>query len=193
MVFADTRTAVMLAMLSLPGSPGYATTILKTEVTHDNDRYFVSFDVRINADNTVTRRYLTDFANFSRLSETIVESVVLRTYADGKQRVRIVLRPCILFMCKTVKKVAITETLANGDIVSTVDPAESDFRLAEERWQILPAGADTLLRYQAELVPSFSVPPLIGPWLVKYHIRRELEITCRKIETLVKDEARPVQ
>jgi hypothetical protein len=185
-----TCAAVALVSTGFLAAPIFAADILKTNVDHEDGRYRVSFEVRIDADGAVVRRLLTDFARFNRLSEGIIESEVLQTYADGKQRVRIVMRACVLFMCRTVTKTANIEIRDSGDVLSMADPAESDFRLAEEHWQILPADSGTLLRYQAELVPSFSVPPLIGPWLVKYHIRRELETVCRKIEQLDKDEAR---
>ncbi len=186
-------SAMLGTILLFTAGLGKAGTVLKAEVLHTEGRYTVEFEVRINAEDRIARRFLTDFGNYSRLSDAITESTVLGIGADGTRRVRIMLHACVMFVCKTVKKVADITILRDGEIDSVTDPAESDFRSAHERWQILPAGRSTLLRYEAELVPSFYIPPLIGPWLVKHEIREELIATSRRIEELADHEARRVQ
>lgn len=158
--------------------------MIETRVTHDDGRYMVKFNVRIDADKATVRRHLTDYARYTRLSDSIRESRVIAIHSPDRARVAVTLDSCILVFCKTLRIVREVETRANGDLVTVVDPKESDFRYAHERWQIIGDGTGTRLVYDAELVPSFYVPPLIGPWLIKYRIRQELWTMAERLEQL---------
>lgn len=175
--------AVSIACIAALSS-AEAANVVGTRVTHDNGRYVVNFDVRIEADEASVRRQLTDYTHYTRLSDSITESRIVRTYSTTRVRVAVRLDSCILIFCKTVNIVREVETLKNGDIVTEADPAESDFSEARERWRISGDKGATRLIYDAELVPSFYVPPLIGPWLLKSRIRRELRTTAERLELL---------
>jgi hypothetical protein len=157
---------------------------LQTDVIHDDGRYLVKFNVHINAAQATVRRYLTDYAQYTRLSDSIRESRVLSIHSPDRARVALTLDACILMFCKTLNVVRDVETRANGDLVTVADPRESDFRYAHERWRIIGDGTGTRLDYDAELVPSFYVPPLIGPWLIKYRIGKELRTMTERLEEL---------
>lgn len=144
----------------------------------------MKFDVRINADKASVRRQLTDYAHYTRLSDSITESRIVRIYSATRLRVAIRLDSCVLIFCKVLNIVREVQILENGDIVTVADPAESDFSEARERWRISEDSGATRLIYDAELVPSFYVPPLIGPWLLKSRIRRELRTTAERLELL---------
>lgn len=161
-----------------------AVTVLSGEVAHEDGHYRVAFEVLVDADLAAARRLLTDYAHYRRLSDTLVESRVLAVRSGGATRVRFVFRACVLFFCPHFQKTADVEAEADGTVVMRTDPAESDFRFGEERWRVTPAAARTRIRYEAEFVPSFFVPPLIGPWLVKWRIRDELETTAQRLEAL---------
>ena len=178
------RKYFVLALILAPFlcAPVTAATILKIKVNHSKGRYTVTFDARLDADSTIVRQYLTDYANLTRLSDTITESRILQTYADGRRRVLMTLHSCVLFFCSTIKNVQDVEILDNGDIVSRTDPEESDYSYAMQRWRITAENNHTRLQHQAELVPKFYVPPLIGPWLVKKRIHNELRITAQRLE-----------
>ncbi|GMR03992.1 MAG: hypothetical protein BMS9Abin22_512 [Gammaproteobacteria bacterium] len=180
---------LLLALILVPllCAPVTAATILKVEVNHSKGRYTVMFDARLDADSAIIRQHLTDYDNLTRLSDTITESRILQTYPDGKQRILVTVNSCVLFFCKTIKSVQDVETLDNGDIMARSDPEESDYSYATQRWQIIPENGHTRLKHQAELVPKFYVPPLIGTWLVKMRIRNELRITVQRLEILAGD------
>src|SRR5712692_11642630 len=160
-----------------------AMAVIHTDVTHSNGKYNVTFEVLVNADSRKVRRIMTDYAHLDRISGTIIESRILATEND-KQRVGLTIRSCVLFFCKTIKKVEDVETLENGDIVTIALPQFSDFHYAMEHWRILDEQTRTRIKYQAELWPSFYIPPLIGPWLVKSKIRAELKTSATILETL---------
>ena len=155
--------------------------MLHTEVNHEAGRYAVAFGVRIGADSGRARRLLTDYARLDRLSKTIVASRIVRATEDAV-RVRVDFRACVLIFCRTLRKTQEVREEPGGDIRSDYDPAESDFAFGREHWRIRAEGSGTRVRYDAELVPGFFVPPLIGPWIVKLKLRDELETTAAKLE-----------
>ena len=177
-----------LATLTL-GTLAYATTlaaaqVTTNEVTRDNDRYHVRFDVQIAAPSDRLRRYLTDYANYAQYFESIRESAVLAGAPGSTQRVRLRLRGCILFFCRTVTFVKDVTEFSDGEIRARIDPTVSDFQEATEYWRLTALGAQTQLQYRAELVPDFFVPPLIGPWLLKRQIHASLISGAETLETL---------
>jgi hypothetical protein len=167
----------------------HAVDIREMDVTHAAGRYTVRFEVAIDGVVRETRRLLSDFDRLTRLSDTITESRLLHIDETGTRRIKITLSSCVLFFCKTLRKVQEVREEENGDIVSRIVPAESDFSLADERWRVLPENGKTRIRYDAEVVPSFFVPPLIGPWIVKSKIRHELEVTAARLEALAAETA----
>ena len=168
----------------LPGL-AEAKNVIKTEVSDKDGHYQVAFEVTIDAPTKRVRQLMTDYAHLDRISETVVESRILGA-KNNKQRVGLTIRSCVLFFCKTIRKVEDVETLENGDIVTLAIPQLSDFRYAREHWQILDEQPQTRIKYQAELWPSFFIPPLIGPWLVKSKIRSELNTSAAILETLAR-------
>jgi hypothetical protein len=86
--------------------------------------------------------------------------------------------------CKTVRRVMDVEQRPDGDILSLADPSQSDFRHVREHWQIFPETPRTRLRYEAEYVPGFYVPPLLGPWLIKRRLHNELIVVFGRLEEL---------
>lgn len=164
-------------------TPAWAATILETDVSHNDNVYRIRFAVIIDAPLERVRAVMTDFAQLTKLTDTLLESEVL-SRSPGKQRIRVVFRTCVLFFCKKMRKTEDVETLSNGDIVTVAVPAESDFDRAEARWHLVGEAGSTRVEYDAEMEPRFFVPPLIGPALVKSKIRRELVATAANIERL---------
>jgi len=175
-----TAVGVVLIALLVAESAG-AATILGADVHHQGQRYDVIFDFRVDAEAQRVRRLLTDY-NRKPLADSVRELRLLERRPDGSQRVRVVLRVCVLFICQTMTKIADMRELPNGDLLSVGDPAQGDFDLIRERWSFTSEGNATRVRYQSELIPRFFVPPLIGPWLLKSRLLSELETTAERIE-----------
>jgi hypothetical protein len=181
------RVTIWLA-LGLGTPAAAAATIEVLETAHDEGRYTVSFEVVLTADRDKVWQIMTDYEQLPRISKTIVESRVLKQEDSHHQRVGLTLQGCILFFCKTLKRVMNIEARPPQEILMTEDPAHSDFRYAVERWGIMAEGSGTRLNYSAELEPNFFIPPLIGPVAVKYFLRREIRITAIEVETLANHE-----
>lgn len=157
------------------------------EVAHAQGRYTVHFDVRLAAPRARLERYLTDYGKYDEYFESITESKVLTGSPGGLQRIRLRAYGCILFFCRTVTMVKDIAEQEPGEILAHIDPAVSDFEEATEHWRILADGNQTRLQYDAELVPEFFVPPLIGPWLLKNNIRASLLSGAEKLEALARE------
>ena len=96
-----------------------AATVVNTDVTHTDERYSVAFDVRIDADSAEVRRHLTDYAHYTRLSDSIIESRVVRIYSPTRVRVAGRLDPCVMIFCKTVNIARDIEELDEGPTTTT--------------------------------------------------------------------------
>lgn len=182
------RMTVLLATGLLASAPVSATDIQRLETTHDGDRYRLAFEVVLDAGRDKVWNIMTDYDRLPRVSKVIVESRVLEKHGDNRHRVGVTLEACVLIFCKTVKRVVNIEAWPQGEILVTEDPAHSDFRYATERWRVASEGSRTRLKYTAELEPNFFIPPLIGPPVVKYFLRREIRLTALEVETLAAHE-----
>lgn len=162
--------------------------VLAVDVAHARGRYTVHFDVRLAAPRARLERYLTDYANYAEYFDTITESTVLSGTPEGVQRIRLRAYSCVLFFCNTLTMVKDIAEQEPGALLAHIDPALSDFEEATEHWRVLADGDHTRLQYDAELVPNFFVPPLIGPWILKKKIRASLLSGAERLETLAREE-----
>jgi hypothetical protein len=175
--------AVAASMFWLLAAPAGAYDIDTLAVTHDDGHYTVDFSVRLAAPAEKVRALSTDYANLAQLSDLVAESRILAV-SGNTTRLKLVLRACVLFLCKSVGRVEDVVAEPNGDITTRALPEQSDFRVAAERWRILPEGTGTRFLYRAELEPAFFVPPIIGPLVMRRVLARELRESAVRFEQL---------
>lgn len=139
------------------------------------------FDVPATVDQI--KSVLTDFTHPSRLSPAVTERQVLG-HQDGVVRVRTEFRDCVLFFCKTMMllhDVTVSANAVRADVVA----GEGDFRHGFLRWSIDDAGgAGSHVVFEAVMEPDFFVPPIIGGFLVRNALRKQVLTTA---ENLVKE------
>lgn len=181
------RTTALLA-LGLWAPTAAAGTIERLETTHDSGRYTVTFEVVLDAPRDKVWGIMTDYERLPRVSKIITESRILKQEDTHRHRVGVTLEACILFFCKTVQRVVDIVAIPQTEIIVTEDPASTHFRSAVERWRVAAEGPATRLNYSAEVVPKFFIPPLIGPPVVKYFLRREIRLTALEVEALANHE-----
>ena len=116
-------------------APTAAVNISDLEITHSKRTYLIAFDVLIDAEPARTRELLSDYRQWRRLSDTLSEVQLLRTFPDGRQRIRLRFHSCMLFFCKTIQHTKDVVIHSNGDIVTTIVPEHSDFSSGWERWR----------------------------------------------------------
>lgn len=176
-------------LATLGASNATAFTVESMEIDHTGDTYAVAFEVTVAADSVKARNILTNYAKWPSLSDNIIESRLVDVLPSGTERISVTFRSCIIasLFCKVIRQVKDLDRLPDGNsYITTLVPGQADFASGSERWQIQAEGKDkTRLRYDATLVLAFRVPPLIGPWLLKRALRRELIGTANKLEQLV--------
>lgn len=125
---------------------------------------------------------LTDFGHPSRLSPAVTARQVLGQQ-DGVVRVRTEFRDCVVFFCKTMLLLH-DVTLTANEVRADVVPGESDFRHGFLRWSIDDAGAaGSHVAFEAVMEPDFFVPPIIGGFLIRNALRKQVLTTARNLVT----------
>jgi hypothetical protein len=162
--------------------------ILASRVTHDGTVYRLSITARVEAPLAMVYRSITDFTNLAAINPSIEESEVLAAPVAGKQRVRSVIKVCILVFCKRVVQVQDVTLVDSRTVEATMVPGAGDFRAGLARWELTVDGAATELHFTEVFEPDFWVPPLIGPWLIERQLVREVAETLMYIEMLADEQ-----
>ena len=122
------------------------------------------------------------------VSEAVTEALLVARYPDGRQRISVTLRACLLVIfCKSVRQVKDLQPLVPPDTYRTVLVAgEGNFNSGYETWQVSADGRNkTRLKYHSVLVLAFRLPPVIGPWVLRRHLQNELVRTAKNVEMLL--------
>ena len=187
------RTALphLLAILLLEmlgAGVASAVSVESVDIARTGDAYSVAFEVIVAANAADVRRMLINYHEWPRLSDNVTEARLVPAASTGVQRISVTLRSCIIvgLFCKVMRQVKDLEALADGSgYVTTFVPGQGDFASGSESWQIhAESNAATRLRYEATFVPAFQVPRLIGPWMIKRALRRELIGAATRLELL---------
>jgi len=161
----------------------HAGEVIQSEVEYKDSRYFVSFEVYIEAPQPRVTALLTDYANLTRISRVIKESELYFSLDKNNHRVRVVVEGCVSYYCKRMTQVQDVQELGKGLIIGTVLAEKSDFIYAHSRWKIAADKTGTRVSFDSDFKPDFWVPPLIGPYLIKKKLH---DITLETINGLEK-------
>ena len=177
-------TRIVLTSGFLLGTPALAYSLDDTTIQYSAGVYTIAFDMQLDADAAQVRALMTDYDHLDRLSDIVIDSHVLDVPANGSKRMQLDMRACVWIFCRTLRRVQDVTTLEDGDLSTRALPERSDFSQAVERWHIEATPRGTRIRYNAQLAPNFFVPPLLGPYLIKQAIRRELLSAAQHLEAL---------
>jgi hypothetical protein len=174
-------------MLLLSSTASLAGELLESYINYEDDHYLLHLDMRVEAHVHDVYAVLIDFNNIKDVNDTIVSSKLLES--DGRvHRVQFESEGCVLFFCRTVKQLVTVTELGNGYIMSQTDPEQSDLSYGRTLWQVIDEGNDiTRIKYNADYVPAFWIPPLIGPYIFQDRMLEEGLKTLHGIEMLASD------
>ncbi len=178
------RTMVSALLLMSNISFTHAGDVLEATVSNEDKRYFVNLEVIINANAQRVYKILTDYNNLSKISDGITESNLVYSLSDNDHRVKVTTEACVTFFCKTIVQVQDVEQLPGMVIISTTIPDKSDVDYAHARWKVTDEDGLTRISFNADLKPSFWVPPLIGPPLIERTLRNEALSVIEGLEIL---------
>ncbi len=161
---------------------GRAAEILDGRVTRNGREFVVAFTVTVDAKPHQVREILSDLRSFSELSPIVISSYIVGPVVSAKQRLHMVLQPCILFYCRTVVKVSDVRRATPNRWEFDAIPELGDFERARESLSVASHGSISLVRYEAHLQPKFRIPRIIGTWAMRLVLGRELRAAARDIE-----------
>ena len=178
---AKCRTVVSLCLL-LAAAITHASEAVEADVTYEAGVYTLNVHARIVAPPTKVRDMLTAYDHLERVNPAVKESWVIYTFSPLHHRVHTRIDACVAFYCKQLLQVWDVEENPDGDIMATIVPEASNFKSGYARWILREVNGKTSLHFMTVLEPSFWVPPLIGPWLIRYTLRREALESIENLE-----------
>jgi hypothetical protein len=164
--------------------PVTAAELTDIEVEMKDGRYHLSSRTYFEATQAQLYKVLTDYTQFTKFSSAFVESENRAPDEQGRPRFYTRLEGCVLLFCKSYVRYGYLELKPDYDIVAITDPELSNFEYSRERWQLIPKGEGTLLKYDFEMEPGFWVPPLVGPYVIKRTLRSNGRDAVDRIEAL---------
>ena len=174
-----------IGMIILAGEPAWGADVRILDLHHDDNRYYISLEARIQAPPAAVFSVITDYDRIRDLHRRVKESRVISRIDARTTEVFTRLRGCIAALfCRTIRRVErVTESPPDG-LDARVVPEKSDFSFGEVRWRLTDTDEGTLLRYESEMVPDFWIPAILGDALVARSIERTTMQMIRSVEKL---------
>jgi hypothetical protein len=160
----ERKCVAIVAAIALWLLPAAATQALSVQVLDASLRdgvYHVSLEARVDAPVDDVAAVLTDYAAYRSLDPRIRSSAVLPPTGQETMLVRTVVYACAGLFCKNVERVERVER-KDGELIATVIPDRSELKSGVTRTTWRAADAATRVTYEAEFVPDFWVPTIIG-------------------------------
>lgn len=180
------RLAIITCLYFFGHAYALAGELLESYVNFEDDHYLLHLDMRVESHMHDVYAVLIDFNNIKDVNDTIVGSQLLKT--DGRvHRVQFMSEGCVWIFCRSVNQVVTVTELGSGYIMSQTDPELSDLSYGRTLWQVIDEGKTTRIKYDADYVPGFWVPPLIGSYLFQERMLEEGLKTLHGIEILASD------
>ena len=171
----------LLALLLVPFAAG-AGEVVESSVALDAGIYSVDVLVRIEAPLEVVFQAITDYVRLTVINSSILESYIVETQGADRYRVFTRVKFCVLFFCKQIRQVQDMVEYNPARVIATILPELSDFDSGRASWDLVVADDVTYMQFSTEVDPSFWVPPLIGTWLIKREMIKQVKETAMYIE-----------
>lgn len=165
-------------------SVAFAATIRSLDVTKERGRYALVADTYFAAPAEEIFEVLMDYDRMNRISSVYKEYGFLDPAPDGTPIVHTRMHGCLLFYCRSMRRVERLEADPPYYIRTEVLPEQSDFDYATSEWILEPEGDGTHVIYKLEMEPDFWVPPVIGPWFLKRTLMNGGTRAINRIERL---------
>ena len=175
---------LIIVCISTVGSM-QAAEMLKMEVKRKGKRFYLDSSLLVDVPKNTMYEVLTDYNNMHHFSRGIKQSQEVTPAADGTRRVFSHLQGCVAFLCRSVEKVELMETIENQRIVTLLLPELSkNVRWNKTEWDLLEVAIErddksnigktlTQIDYTMEFEPGFWVPPLLGAYIIKKSLAKD--------------------
>ncbi len=145
--------------------------IARLDVERLNGGYLIAIEAILDAPPDLVRELMNRPEGWPALTRSIRASHVLASTDAAHRRVVTDFHHCVLFICRTLRKVSDFTIDAAGDLAGISVEGEGDFTYVRESWRVRPEDGRTRLQFDAEMIPGFIVPPFIGARLVRSALR----------------------
>jgi hypothetical protein len=188
MSFRKTCLLVVVSMCYVASS--VPATLRTVDVSRNQDRYRVEADTYLEASPEAIYKVLLDFDGdrYQRISEIYKESSYLPPDRDGTPLVYTRVEGCLLWYCRSMRRVERLEVVTPQFIRSRTVPERSDFKYTLSEWTFASEGEGTRVGYLMEMEPNFWLPPFVGPWFLKRTLRQGAPAAIDQIELLAQQE-----
>lgn len=184
------RIALGWSVLALAwvATRAHAAQVLGVQVARDGARFVVSMHIAIDAPPPAVFRALQDYPAMPRYNPDLRTVRVQPTAVPDRVRLFTTIHICVLIFCKTLRQQQIMTAMASADggVLDAVLVAHgSDFKEGYGRWTVsaCPAApSGSCLDARIEWVPTFWVPPVIGPWVIRSKMIEEAHRTSAGLE-----------
>jgi Polyketide cyclase / dehydrase and lipid transport len=186
--------ALSVAVLALACSRANAASIETLTVKRDAGRYAVSLRAHLDVSALAAYALFSDVGNWKRLSPHLRRLEILDHHRDGAMELSTSFQACVLWNCRLLygtPDVFFTQRPDGGDIYLMLRPNVGDFRAGKAHWRLRGSSSGTELQFTAEVEPAFTVPPIIGPWLMARWLRSEALQTSLNVEAIAHELAAP--
>jgi len=163
----------------------------RLDVSKRDGRIFVQAELTIEGRRDRVYDALIDFNSFDKWSQRFKYSSYIEDAPDGRRRARNDIEGCILFFCRTVKRVLVLDIDKPAYLRATAEPELSDVDYGREEWWLTETEASTDAKeatrivYEHEVKFGFWVPPVIGVWAIKRALRRDSLNAAQRLEDMV--------
>jgi hypothetical protein len=185
------RHFVLAAAATVASIPFALAAELNTvDVTREGERYHLLANAELDAPAAAVYQVLLDYEDdrFGRISDIYKESAYLAPASDGTPLVYTHVEGCLLFFCRSMRRVERLEVIEPRFIRTTTIPERSDFKFSESEWDLEANGAATTITYRLSIEPDFWLPPFVGPWFLKRTLSRGGIDAVQRIEELAQQQ-----
>lgn len=175
-------------LLGCAASASVSSAVIRSlEVERHSGRYELVADTHLAAPAEAIYEVLMDYEDgrFGRISSVYKESDYLEPAVDGTPLVYTLMEGCVMFFCKSMRRVERLEAERPHFIRTTALPEQSDFKYSRSEWELESVeGGGTSVKYRLIMEPDFWVPPVVGPWVLKRTLMQGGTRAINRIERL---------
>lgn len=176
------RKTLLAVLVSMPLNAAHGYDIKNIETSHVDKRFRITLTAYLEAPVEEVYGRLTNFDELTKLSDSIEESRQLQPDEAGNVIVYTRIRPCVMFVCKTLRMFEAVTYPAEFQVLANVIAARSDFVYGRSLWVLSEQGSGTLLQYNSEFEPGFDVFPVIGPVAARYSLKKQAKKFLQGLE-----------
>lgn len=171
----------VLILLSFTSTAGE---ILDLSVTQEHGDYKLRIGALLDAPENCVYQIITDYAHAYRINPSITSIEVSPSDDNNVVRVQHYSKHRVGLLSFEVAWAGDIEEPSHGSIHITTVPDLSSFDSGYAVWKIQTLGDRTYVRHESSMKPKFFIPPIIGSYFLKKHMKEETLAIFNRIERL---------